>query len=36
VLETLRRVEDTADKPELERQFFEDLKIWFNEFDKVK
>ena len=23
-------------KPELEQQFFEDLKIWFNEFDKVK
>ena len=36
VLDTLRRVEDTAEKPELERQFFEDLKIWFHEFDKVK
>ena len=36
VLDTLRRVEDTADKPELEQQFFEDLKIWFNEFEKVK
>ena len=36
VLDTLRRAEDTADKPELEQQFFEDLKIWFNEFDKVK
>ena len=36
VLDTLRRVEDTAEKPELERQFFEDLNIWFNEFDKVK
>jgi hypothetical protein len=36
VLDTLRRVEDTADKPELEQQFFEDLKTWFNEFDKVK
>ena len=36
VLDTVRRVEDTAEKPELERQFFEDLKIWFNEFDKVK
>ena len=23
-------------KAELEQQFFEDLKIWFNEFDKVK
>jgi len=32
----LRRVEDTAEKPELEKQFFEDLKIWFNEFDTVK
>jgi hypothetical protein len=36
VLDTLRRVEDTAEKPELERQFFDDLKIWFDEFDKVK
>ncbi len=36
VLDTLRRVEDTAEKPELEQQFFEDLKIWYNEFDKVK
>ena len=36
VLDTLRRVEDTADKPELEQQFFEDLKTWFNEFAKVK
>jgi hypothetical protein len=36
VLDTLRRAEDTAEKPELERQFFEDLKFWFNEFDKVK
>ena len=36
VLDTLRRVEDTADKPELEQQFFEDLKTWFDEFDKVK
>jgi len=36
VLDTLRRAEDTAEKPELEQQFFEDLKIWFDEFDKVK
>jgi hypothetical protein len=36
MLDTLRRVEDTAEKPELEQQFFEDLKFWFNEFDKVK
>ena len=36
VLDTLRRLEDTADKPELEQQFFEDLKIWFDEFAKVK
>ena len=36
VLDTLRRVEDTAEKPELEQQFFADLKTWFNEFDKVK
>jgi hypothetical protein len=36
MLDTLRRAEDTAEKPELEQQFFEDLKFWFNEFDKVK
>lgn len=36
VLDALRRAEDTAEKPELEHQFFEDLKIWFNEFDKIK
>jgi hypothetical protein len=36
MLDTIRRIEDTAEKPELEQQFFEDLKIWFNEFDKVK
>ena len=36
VLDTLRRVEDTAERPELEQQFFADLKIWYNEFDKVK
>ena len=36
VLDALRRVEDTAEKPELEQQFFEDLRVWFNEFDKVR
>ncbi|MDD5140239.1 MAG: hypothetical protein PHY43_08285 [Verrucomicrobiales bacterium] len=36
MLDTLRRVEDTAERPELEQQFFTDLKIWYNEFDKVK
>jgi hypothetical protein len=36
VLDTLRRVEDTVERPELEQQFFSDLKIWYNEFDKVK
>jgi hypothetical protein len=36
MLDTIRRIEDTAEKPELEQQFFADLKIWFNEFDKVK
>jgi hypothetical protein len=36
MLDTIRRIEDTAEKPELEQQFFDDLKIWFNEFDKVK
>ncbi|MGH7953721.1 MAG: hypothetical protein ACREFE_17630, partial [Limisphaerales bacterium] len=35
ITDALRRSEDTADKPELERQFFEDLKNWFGEFDKV-
>lgn len=36
ILDTIRRIEDTVEKPELEQQFFEDLKIWFHEFDKVK
>ena len=36
VLDAVRRLEDTAEKPELERQFFEDLRIWFHEFDKVQ
>ena len=36
MLDTLRRLEDTAEKPELEQQFFDDLRIWFNEFDKVQ
>ncbi len=36
MLDVVRRLEDTAEKPELEQQFFEDLKVWFDEFDKVK
>ena len=36
LIDTLRRVEDTAEKPELEQQFFADLKVWFNEFEKVR
>jgi len=36
LLDVVRRLEDTVDRPELEQQFFDDLKIWFNEFDKVK
>jgi hypothetical protein len=36
VLDVVRRLEDTVEKPELEQQFFEDLKIWFDEFDKIK
>ena len=36
VLDTVRRLEDTAEKPELEQQFFDDLKKWFNEFEKIK
>ena len=35
VTDALRRYEDTTDKPELEQQFFEDLKNWFSEFDKI-
>ncbi len=35
ITDALRRYEDTTDKPELEQQFFEDLKNWFNEFDKI-
>ncbi len=36
VLDAVRRIEDTVEKPELEEQFFADLKIWYHEFDKVK
>jgi hypothetical protein len=36
VLDTVRRLEDTAEKPELEQQFFEDLNKWFREFEKIK
>lgn len=36
VLDAVRRLEDTAEKPELEKEFFDDLQKWFNEFDKVK
>jgi len=36
VLDAVRRIEDTVEKPELEEQFFADLKIWYNEFDKVQ
>lgn len=36
ILDTIRRIEDTVEKPELEKQFFEDLKVWFHEFEKVK
>ncbi len=35
-LDTLRRVEDAVERPELEEQFFTDLKVWYGEFDKVK
>jgi hypothetical protein len=34
--DALRRLEDRADKPNLEVQFFEDLKNWFGEFAKVR
>jgi len=36
MLDTIRRLEDTAEKPELESQFFEDLKVWFSQFEKIK
>ena len=36
VRDVVRRLEDSAEKPELEQEFFDDLKKWFNEFDKVK
>lgn len=35
VTDAIRRLEDTAEKPDLERQFFDDLKNWFGEFEKV-
>jgi N-6 DNA Methylase len=35
IADALRRFEDTTDKPELEQQFFEDLKNWYGEFDKI-
>jgi hypothetical protein len=33
--DALRRLEDRTDKPNLEIQFFGDLKNWFGEFEKV-
>jgi hypothetical protein len=36
ITDALRRYEDTSDKPELEQQFFDDLRNWFNEFDKIE
>ena len=36
ILDTLRRLEDTAEKPELEQQFFDDLKIWYAAFERVR
>lgn len=34
--DALRRLEDRTDKPNLEVQFFGDLKNWFSEFEKVR
>lgn len=34
--DALRRLEDRTDKPNLEVQFFGDLKNWFGEFEKVR
>ncbi|MBV9658083.1 MAG: N-6 DNA methylase [Verrucomicrobia bacterium] len=34
-LDVLRRIEDNVEKPELDRQFFEDLKEWYQVFNKV-
>lgn len=35
LLDVMRRTEDAVEKPELDRQFFEDLKEWFHVFEKV-
>ena len=36
VRDVVRRLEESVEKPELEQEFFDDLKKWFNEFDKIK
>jgi len=33
---TIRRLDDKIEKPELEKEFFEDLKKWYDELDKIK
>ena len=35
LLDVLRSLEDKVEKPELDRQFFEDLREWFRIFEKV-
>ena len=34
-LDVLRSLEDKVEKPELDRQFFEDLREWFRIFEKI-
>ena len=36
LLDVVRRAEDDAEKPDLDRQFFEDLREWFDAFRNVK
>lgn len=36
LLDVMRRAEDDAEKPDLDRQFFEDLREWFEAFANIK
>ncbi len=36
LLDVVRRAEDDSEKPDLDRQFFADLREWFNAFDNVR
>ena len=35
LLDVMRRAEDAIEKPQLDRQFFEDLKEWYRVFERV-